>query len=69
MSITALEYVIIVLTVQVKKLALTGLNQREISGCISPVFLGITDTVQNYLCYCSEPEYAVGSGLRFDLSE
>ena len=41
MSITALEYVIIVLTVQVKKLALTGLNQREISGCISPVFLGI----------------------------
>lgn len=69
MSITALEYVIIVLTVQVKKLALTGLNQREITGCISPVFLGITDTVQNYLCYCSEPEYAVGSGLRFYLAE
>lgn len=56
MSITALEYVIIVLTVQVKKLALTGSNQREISGCISPGFLGIADTVQNYLCYYSGPE-------------
>lgn len=29
MSITALEYVLIVLTVQVKKLALTGSNQRK----------------------------------------
>lgn len=69
MSITALENVIIVLTVQVKKLALTGSNQREISGYVSPGFLGITDTGQNYLCCCSEPEYAVGSGLRFYLAE
>lgn len=37
MSITALEYVIIVLTVQVKKLALTGSNQREISGVMFPL--------------------------------
>ena len=69
MSITALEYVLIVLTVQVKKLAVTGSNKRKICGCVSPGFLGITDTVQKYLCYCLEPEYAVGSGLRFYLAE
>lgn len=32
MSVTGLEYVIIVLTVQVKKLTLAGSNQREING-------------------------------------
>lgn len=53
MSITALEYVIIVLTVQVKKLALTGSNQREISGVMFPLAfwelqtLGKTTYVQN----------------------
>lgn len=69
MSVTALEYVVLVPAVQVKKLALAGSKTRERSMVeFSLAFWGIPDTTQSYLCY-SEAESAAGSGLRFYLAQ